>query len=84
MDVSRAALRMGARSPACVSRIARGNASFQEEIERRFGGNQLRPSLRAEQFLGEGKVTGLEVTKCISVFDENKFFNPNSKPDRNS
>jgi ferredoxin len=50
----------------------------EEEIEESvLEGIKLRPSLGPKQFVGEkGKVTGLEVTKCISVFDENKRFNP--------
>jgi ferredoxin len=38
---------------------------------------KLRPSLGPRQFVGKsGKLTGLEVIKCVSVFDENKRFNP--------
>src|SRR6516162_8132113 len=38
---------------------------------------KLRPSLGPKQFIGkEGKLTGLQVIKCVSVFDENKRFNP--------
>src|SRR6516162_6055280 len=38
---------------------------------------KLRPSLGPKQFVGTGgKLTGLEVVECISVFDENKRFNP--------
>ena len=40
-------------------------------------GMKLRPSLGPKQFVGKnGKLTGLEVTKCVSVFDENRRFNP--------
>jgi formate dehydrogenase beta subunit len=38
---------------------------------------KLRPSLGPKQFVGkDGKLSGLEVVKCLSVFDENKRFNP--------
>ncbi len=79
MDVSRAALRMGAREVqlVCLESRAEMPASEEEIHEGLLEGMQLRPSLGPKQFVGEkGKLTGLEVTKCISVFDENKRFNP--------
>jgi len=79
MDVSRAALRMGAREVqlVCLESRAEMPAAEEEIHEGLLEGMQLRPSLGPKQFVGEkGKLTGLEVTKCISVFDENKRFNP--------
>jgi formate dehydrogenase (NADP+) beta subunit len=79
MDVSRAALRMGAREVqlVCLESRMEMPASEEEIEESVLEGIKLRPSLGPKQFVGEnGKVTGLEVTKCISVFDENKRFNP--------
>lgn len=79
MDVSRAALRMGAREVqlVCLESRLEMPASEEEIEESVLEGIKLRPSLGPKQFVGEkGKVTGLEVTKCISVFDENKRFNP--------
>ena len=79
MDVSRAALRMGAREVQLVCLESREEmpASEEEIHEGLLEGMKLRPSLGPKQFVGKnGKVTGLEVTKCISVFDENKRFNP--------
>ena len=79
MDVSRAALRMGAREVqlVCLESRAEMPASEEEIHEGLLEGMQLRPSLGPKQFVGEkGKLTGLQVTKCISVFDENKRFNP--------
>ena len=79
MDVSRAALRMGAREVQLVCLESREEmpASEEEIHEGVLEGMQLRPSLGPKQFVGKnGKLTGLEVTKCISVFDENKRFNP--------
>ena len=79
MDVSRAALRMGAREVqlVCLESRVEMPASEEEIEESVLEGIKLRPSLGPKQFVGEnGKVTGLEVTKCVSVFDENKRFNP--------
>jgi formate dehydrogenase (NADP+) beta subunit len=79
MDVSRAALRMGAREVqlVCLESRAEMPASEEEIEEGVLEGIRLRPSLGPKQFVGkDGKLTGLEVTKCISVFDENKRFNP--------
>ena len=79
LDVSRAALRMGAREVQLVCLESREEmpASEEEIEEGLLEGMKLRPSLGPKQFVGKsGKLTGLEVTKCISVFDENKRFNP--------
>jgi formate dehydrogenase beta subunit len=79
MDVSRAALRMGAREVQLVCLESREEmpASAEEIHEGLEEGMKLRPSLGPKQFVGKGgKLTGLEVIKCISVFDENKRFNP--------
>lgn len=79
MDVSRAALRMGAREVqlVCLESRAEMPASEEEIEEGVLEGMNLRPSLGPKQFVGkDGKLTGLEVTKCLSVFDENRRFNP--------
>ena len=79
MDVSRAALRMGAREVQLVCLESREEMpAAEEEIhEGLLEGMKLRPSLGPQQFVGkEGKLTGLEVVKCISVFDESRRFNP--------
>ena len=79
MDVSRAALRMGAREVQLVCLESRDEmpASAEEIHEGLEEGMKLRPSLGPKQFVGKsGKLTGLEVIKCISVFDENRRFNP--------
>src|SRR6201998_4225540 len=79
MDVSRAALRMGAREVqlVCLESRAEMPASEEEIEESVLEGINLSPSLGSTQFVGKnGKLTGLEVTKCISVFDENKRVNP--------
>ena len=56
--------------------------AFEEEIEEALlEGVKLHPSLGPMRFLGaEGKLTGLEVIQCVSVFDENKRFNPQFLP----
>lgn len=79
MDVSRAALRMGAREVQLVCLESREEmpASEEEIHEGLLEGMQLRPSLGPQQFIGKnGKLIGLEVVRCISVFDENRRFSP--------
>jgi formate dehydrogenase beta subunit len=79
MDVSRAALRMGARKVqlVCLESRAEMPASEEEIEEGVLEGMKLFPSLGPKQFIGQnGKLTGLEVIRCLSVFDENKRFNP--------
>ena len=83
MDVSRAALRMGAREVqlVCLESRAEMPASEKEIEEGLLEGMKLLPSLGPRQFVGkDGKLTGLEVIQCISVFDENKHFNPKFSP----
>lgn len=83
MDVSRAALRMGARDVqlVCLESRAEMPASDEEIEEGLLEGMKLRPSLGPKRFVGkDGKLTGLEVIQCISVFDENKRFNPKFAP----
>ena len=79
MDVSRAALRMGAREVLliCLESRAEMPAAEEEIEEGLLEGIKLRPSLGPKQFVGkDGKLTGLEVITCLSVFDENKRFSP--------
>jgi len=83
MDVSREALRMGAREVQLVCLESRAEMpASEEEIENGLlEGMKLRPSLGPMKFVGkDGKLTGLEVIQCISVFDENKRFNPKFSP----
>jgi formate dehydrogenase beta subunit len=83
MDVSRAALRMGAREVqlVCLESRAEMPAAEEEIEESLLEGIVLRPSLGPKQFLGKnGKLTGLEVIQCVSVFDDNKRFNPKFAP----
>jgi NADPH-dependent glutamate synthase beta subunit-like oxidoreductase/NAD-dependent dihydropyrimidine dehydrogenase PreA subunit len=83
MDVSRAALRMGAREVqlVCLESRVEMPASEEEIEEGLLEGMKLRPSLGPKQFVGKnGKLTGLEVITCVSVFDENRRFNPKFEP----
>ncbi len=82
-DVSRAALRMDAGDVQLVCLESRAEMlASEEEIEKGLlEGMKLRPSLGPKKFVGkDGKLTGLEVIQCISVFDENRRFNPKFSP----
>jgi formate dehydrogenase (NADP+) beta subunit len=79
MDVSRAALRMGAREVHLVCLESRAEMpAFGEEIEEGLKeGLILHPSLGPERFVGkDGKLMGLETIRCTSVFDAQHRFNP--------
>jgi len=79
MDVSRAALRMGARQVnlVCLESREQMPASQEEIHEGLEEGIHIQPSLGPKQFIGKnGKVTGLEVIRCASVFDAQGKFNP--------
>lgn len=79
MDVSRQALRMGAREVHLVCLESRQEMpASEEEIEEGLTeGIQIHPSLGPKQFVGKnGKVTGLEVIRCKSVLDAQRRFNP--------
>ena len=79
MDVSRAALRMGAREVHLVCLESREEMpAFEEEVEEGLEeGLKIHPSLGPKQFVGKnGKLVGLETISCTSVFDANHRFNP--------
>ncbi|MGC2465225.1 MAG: FAD-dependent oxidoreductase [Candidatus Acidiferrum sp.] len=83
MDVSRAALRMGAREVHLVCLESREEMpAFTEEIEEGLQeGLKLHASLGPQKFIGEnGRVTGLEAIHCTSVFDEQRRFHPTFAP----
>jgi NADPH-dependent glutamate synthase beta subunit-like oxidoreductase len=83
MDVSRAALRMGAREVHLVCLESREEMpAFEEEIEEGLSeGLKIHPSLGPQRFLGSaGKVTGVETIRCTSVFDAQRRFNPTFEP----
>ncbi|HEY6944270.1 MAG TPA: FAD-dependent oxidoreductase, partial [Candidatus Acidoferrum sp.] len=79
MDVSRQALRMGAREVhlVCLESREEMPASEEEIEEGMMEGIKIHSSLGPKQFVGKnGKLTGLEVIRCTSVFDEQRRFNP--------
>ena len=79
MDVSRAALRMGAREVHLVCLESREEMpAFEDEIEEGLSeGLKVHPSLGPKRFIGaNGKVSGLETIRCSSVFDVQHRFNP--------
>ncbi len=79
MDVSRQALRMGAREVhlVCLESREEMPASEEEIEEGLVEGIRIHPSLGPKQFVGKsGKVTGLEVIRCTSVFDAQHRFSP--------
>ncbi|MBZ5564811.1 MAG: FAD-dependent oxidoreductase [Acidobacteriia bacterium] len=79
MDVSRQALRMGARVVHLVCLESREEMpAFEEEIEEGLSeGLRIHPSLGPKSFVGAGgKVTGVRVIRCSSVFDAQHRFNP--------
>src|SRR5215471_9012213 len=79
MDVSRAALRIGAREVHLVCLESRAEMpAFEEEIEEgELEGLKIHPSLGPKRFVGSnGKMMGLETIRCASVFDAEHRFNP--------
>ncbi len=83
MDVSRAALRLGAREVHLICLESRAEMpAFEEEIEEgQLEGLKLHPSLGPQRFLGrDGKVIGVETIRCTSVFDSERRFNPTFEP----
>ena len=92
IDVARSALRkqhsqaasgVGALDVELVCLESREEMpAHEEEIEEGLlEGMKLRPSLGPTKFLEkDGKLTGLEVVECVSVFDEDKRFNPKFSP----
>jgi len=79
MDVSRQALRMGAREVhlVCLESRTEMPASEEEIEEGLVEGIKMHPSLGPKQFVGtNGKLIGLEVINCTSVFDAQHRFSP--------
>ena len=83
MDVSRQALRMGARQVhlVCLESRLEMPASEEEIEEGLVEGIKMHPSLGPKQFIGSnGRLTGLEVINCTSVFDAQHKFSPTFEP----
>jgi formate dehydrogenase (NADP+) beta subunit len=82
-DVSRAALRLGAREVDLICLESREEMpAFEEEVEEgQREGLKIHPSLGPKAFVGRnGKVTGVETVRCLSVFDARHRFSPTFEP----
>ncbi len=83
MDVSRAALRLGAREVHLVCLESREEMpAYEEETEEGLReGLKIHASLGPKGFVGEnGKVIGVETIRCTAVFDAQHRFNPTFEP----
>jgi NADPH-dependent glutamate synthase beta subunit-like oxidoreductase/NAD-dependent dihydropyrimidine dehydrogenase PreA subunit len=79
MDISLSALRLGARevSIVCIERREQMPAALEEIEEAEVEGILMRDGRGPKRVLGrDGKVTGLETVRTLSVFDSNGRFNP--------
>jgi NADPH-dependent glutamate synthase beta subunit-like oxidoreductase len=79
IDVARTALRLGADGVelACLECSDEMPAHSWEIEEAKEEGVVMDPSWGPKRILGEGgKVTGIELKKCTSVFDQNQCFAP--------
>ena len=79
MDISLSALRLGARevSIVCLERREQMPAALEEIEEAEVEGILMRDGRGPKRVLGrDGKVTGLETVRTLSVFDSTGRFNP--------
>jgi NADPH-dependent glutamate synthase beta subunit-like oxidoreductase/NAD-dependent dihydropyrimidine dehydrogenase PreA subunit len=79
MDISLSALRLGARevSIVCLERREQMPAAMEEIEEAEVEGILMRDGRGPKRVIGrEGKVTGLETVRTLSVFDSAGRFNP--------
>ena len=79
MDVTRTAMRLGAREVHMVCLESREEMpAFEEEIEEAVReGLKIHASRGPKRFVGQNdKLTGLETVQCTSVFDAQHRFNP--------
>jgi NADPH-dependent glutamate synthase beta subunit-like oxidoreductase/NAD-dependent dihydropyrimidine dehydrogenase PreA subunit len=79
MDISLSALRLGARevSIVCLERREQMPAAMEEIEEAELEGILMRDGRGPKRVLGrDGKVTGLETVRTLSVFDPSGRFNP--------
>ncbi len=79
MDISLSALRLGARevSIVCIERREQMPAALEEIEEAEVEGILMRDGRGPKRVLGrDGRVTGLETVRTLSVFDSNGRFNP--------
>lgn len=79
IDVATVALRLGAKEVTAASLESREEMpAFEAEIETAVAeGVQLMPSWGPSRVIVEnGKVTGMELVRCTSVYDEEHHFSP--------
>jgi len=78
IDVGRTALRQGARSVQLVSLESQEEmpAHPQEVADATAEGVKFRNSCGVARFVGEDAVRGLELMRCVAVFDDKGHFNP--------
>ena len=85
MDVARTAVRLGAESLELVCLESRDEMpAWEREIEEAIEeGVVIRNSWGPKRFIGaDGKVSGVEFKKCVSVFDDAGAFNPQYDEDQ--
>jgi len=83
MDVTRTALRLGAKGVDLVCLESRAEMpAFEDEVEEALQeGIKIHASLGPKRFVEQnGKVVGLEAVRCKSVFDAQHRFNPIFEP----
>ncbi len=83
MDVTRSALRLGAKEVDLVCLESREEMpAVEDEVEEALReGIRIHAARGPRRFIGHnGKVTGLETIHCASVFDEQHRFNPVFEP----
>ncbi|MGD1086169.1 MAG: FAD-dependent oxidoreductase, partial [Verrucomicrobiota bacterium] len=78
VDVARTALRLGARKVEMVCLERRDEMpAYKEEIEATLAENiTIRDGWGPKRITGNGSVTGLELKRCLRVFDDQKRFSP--------
>jgi heterodisulfide reductase subunit A-like polyferredoxin len=78
VDVARTALRLGAKKVELVSLEQRDEMpAYPEEIKSTLEeGISIRNGWGPKRIIGNGSANGIELKRCISVFDENGKFKP--------
>lgn len=79
IDVARSSVRMGSKATAmyCLESKDEMPALLEEQEEAMIEGVEINNSWGPKRILGEnGKVTGVEFMRCVSVFDESGRFSP--------
>jgi len=83
LDVARSAVRFGAKEVHMVcledwNEMPASKVEIDEALEERI---QIHPRKGPSRIIGEhGKVVGFETIDCVSVFDDQKKFNPKFSP----